>query len=93
MKVLCTSYKDSVTLHFMMKWDCWNLQSESSIPNKLEEGTTHIVIDNDSTGKAYGKSIQEKFGVKIITPKHKDIFEDFKIMGTEEFKEHYLNQV
>lgn len=78
MKILCTSLKDALSLRFILNVDTYSYQSENYIPDTILEGTTHICIDNDETGIRYGNLMKEKFGLEIIKPLNKDVFDDLK---------------
>lgn len=77
-KILCTSLKDALALKFILDIETYSYQSESYIPDEILPDTTHICIDNDETGIKYGNKMKEKFGLEIITPLNKDVFDDLK---------------
>lgn len=78
MKILCTSLKDALSLRFILGVETYSYQSESYIPDTILPDTTHICIDNDETGVRYGNTMKEKFGLEIIKPLNKDVFDDLK---------------
>lgn len=91
-KAICTSHKDSLSFKWITGIDSYNYQSESYIPTDILENTKYVVIDNDEAGERFGKIMNEKFGLTIIRPVDKDVFEDLSNYDIELLKKHYLNQ-
>jgi hypothetical protein len=93
MLAICTSKKDSIFFKIITGIDSFSYQSESHIPKELPYPATHIVIDNDEAGKKYGDKMNKLFGLKIITPLSKDVFEDVKRYSMEYLQIYYSLQL
>ena len=93
MLAICTSKKDSLYFYIITGIHSFSFQSESHIPKILLYPATHIVIDNDEAGRKYGDKMSKLFGLKIVVPHLKDVFEDYKMFSLEYLQQYYINQL
>lgn len=95
-KILCSGLKDCLTVRLATGLETYSYQSEIFTPEKLENNTVLILLDNDATGINQMINLSEKFNIPYLVLQDrwernhkyraKDAFAIAKKYGIQELK-------